>query len=165
MPADSRTGTREQPKPPRTATGPVKRLRLPAKLRNRELFLLIIAAAVVLVQLGALGHVDLTLVYLGAGLSALVLGMHIALRFVAPQADPFLLPIATVLTGIGIAEIYRIDIHYKDAGWDSAGVKQIVWSAIAIICALAVIIVIRNHRVLQRYTYLFGFAALILLLL
>src|ERR1700712_3252005 len=109
MPTDNRTAAREQAKNPRTATGPVKRLRLPQKLRNRELFLLVIAcainaAAVVLVQLGALGHVDL-----GAGLSALVIGMHIALRFVAPQADPFLLPIATLLTGIGIAEIYRID--------------------------------------------------------
>jgi len=152
------------------ATGPVKRLRLPAKLRNLELLLLLIAcginaAAVVLVQLGALGHVDLTLVYLGAGLSVLVIGMHIALRYVAPQADPFLLPIATVLTGIGIAEIYRIDIHFKDSGWDSAGVKQIVWAALAIACAIAVVMVIRNHRVLQRYTYIFGLAALVLLLL
>ncbi len=168
--ADSRTAARAQAKPVRNTTGPVKRLRLPAKLRNLELFLLVIAcainaSAVVLVQLGAEGHVDLTLVYLGAGLSALVVGMHIALRFVAPQADPFLLPIATVLTGIGIAEIYRIDIHYKDAGWDSAGVKQIVWSAIAIICAILVVVLIRNHRILQRYTYLFGFAALVLLLL
>ena len=138
---------RERPRT-RPATGPVKRLRLPAKLRNLELLLLLIAcginaAAVVLVQLGALGHVDLTLVYLGAGLSALVIGMHIALRFVAPQADPFLLPIATVLTGIGIAEIYRIDIHYKEAGWDSSGVKQIVWAAIAIACAIAVVMVMR----------------------
>ena len=94
-----------------------------------------------LVQLGAEGHVDLTLVYYGACLSALVIGMHIALRFVAPQADPFLLPIATVLTGIGIAEIYRIDIHYKVTGWESDGIKQIVWAAIAIVCAIAVIIV------------------------
>ena len=169
MPTDNRTAARQQGTP-RTATGPVKRLRLPAKLRNLELFLLVIAcainaAAIVLVQLGALGHVDLTLVYLGAGLSALVVGMHIALRFVAPQADPFLLPIATLLTGIGIAEIYRIDIHYKDSVWDSAGIKQIVWSAIAIICAILVVMLIRNHRILQRYTYLFGFAALVLLLL
>jgi cell division protein FtsW (lipid II flippase) len=170
MPADSRAPERAQARPVRTTTGPVKRLHLPAKLRNLELFLLVIAcginaAAIVLVQLGALGHVDLTLVYLGAGLSALVVGTHIALRFVAPQADPFLLPIATLLNGIGIAEIYRIDIHYGDSGWDSAGIKQIVWSAIAIVCAILVVVVIRNHRILQRYTYLFGFAALLLLLL
>ncbi|SEH62294.1 MULTISPECIES: FtsW/RodA/SpoVE family cell cycle protein [unclassified Leifsonia] len=170
MPADSRAPERAQARPARTTTGPVKRLHLPAKLRNLELFLLVIAcginaAAIVLVQLGALGHVDLTLVYLGAGLSALVVGTHIALRFVAPQADPFLLPIATLLNGIGIAEIYRIDIHYGDSGWDSAGIKQIVWSAIAIVCAILVVVIIRNHRILQRYTYLFGFAALLLLLL
>src|SRR3979490_1172108 len=162
MPANSNpTGIVESPRP---ATSPlsIKRLRMPAKLRNLELVLLVVAcainsAAVVLVQLGALGHVDLTLLYLGVGLSTLVFGMHIALRYVAPQADPFLLPIATVLNGLGIAEIYRIDIHSGDGGWNSAGVRQIVWSAIAIICALVVVIVIRNHRVLQRYTYIFGF--------
>ena len=157
---------------PRPATSPlsIKRLRLPAKLRNLELALLIVAcainsSAVLLVQLGALGHLDLTLVYLGAGLSTLVFGMHIAMRYVAPQADPFLLPIATVLNGLGIAMIYRIDIHYKDSGWASAGVRQIVWSSIAIICAIVVVLVIRNYRVLQRYTYISGFAALALLLL
>ncbi|MFI5061181.1 MAG: FtsW/RodA/SpoVE family cell cycle protein [Actinomycetales bacterium] len=143
---------------------------MPQKQRNIELALLIVACAinafaVVLVQLGALGHVDLTLLYLGLGLSVLVFGMHIVLRYVAPQADPFLLPIATVLNGIGIAEIYRISIHFKDVGWNSAGVRQIVWSAIAIICAIVVTLVIRNHRVLQRYTYIFGLAALVLLLL
>ena len=156
----------------RTLTGPllIRRIRIPAKLRNLELVLLIAACAinsiaVVLVQLGALGHVDLTLVYLGVGLSVLVIGMHVALRFVAPEADPFLLPIATVLNGLGIAEIYRIDIHYGSVGWESAGVRQIVWSAIAILCGIAVILVLRNHRVLERYTFISGFVALILLLL
>jgi cell division protein FtsW (lipid II flippase) len=167
MPSPSKVAVAQNPRP---ETGPVKRLRLPAKQRNLELLLLIAACAingvaVVLVQLGAIGHVDLTLLYLCAGLSVLVFGMHIALRYVAPQADPFLLPIGTVLNGLGIAEIYRIDIHYQDVGWNSAGVRQIVWSAIAIICAIVVIMVIRNHRVLQRYTYIFGFAALVLLLL
>ncbi|MFS0506757.1 hypothetical protein ACLWN1_16140, partial [Lactiplantibacillus plantarum] len=75
MPQNASVQERKQAGP---ATGPVKRLRLPAKLRNLELFLLLIAcginaAAVVLVQLGALGHLDLTLVYLGAGLAALVI--------------------------------------------------------------------------------------------
>ncbi|HEV7185274.1 MAG TPA: FtsW/RodA/SpoVE family cell cycle protein [Leifsonia sp.] len=167
MSSNSRSAIAPSPRP---ATGRVRRLRMPQKQRNIELALLIVACAinafaVVLVQLGALGHVDLTLLYLGLGLSVLVFGMHIVLRYVAPQADPFLLPIATVLNGIGIAEIYRISIHFKDVGWNSAGVRQIVWSAIAIICAIVVTLVIRNHRVLQRYTYIFGLAALVLLLL
>ena len=152
------------------ATAPVRRIRLPAKLRNLELVLLVIACAInavtiVLVQLGALGHLDTALILLGAGLSVLVLALHVVLRFVAPNADPLILPIATVLNGLGIAEIYRIDIHYAAGGWDSAGVRQIVWTAVAIACAIAVVLLIRNHRVLERYTYLFGAVGLILLLL
>ncbi|GAA1057950.1 cell division protein [Agromyces luteolus] len=152
------------------ATGSVRRIRMPQKLRNLELGLLIVACvinagAIVLVQLGALGRIDTQLVLLGAGLSVLVFGLHVAMRFVARDADPFLLPIATVLNGLGIAMIYRIDIAYGDAGWESAAVRQIVWSVIAIVAALATILLIRNHRTLFRYTYLSGLIAIVLLLL
>ncbi|BDZ54742.1 cell division protein FtsW [Agromyces marinus] len=155
---------------PPSATASVRRIRMPQKLRNLELGLLIVACvinagAIVLVQLGALGRVDTQLVLLGAGLSVLVIGLHIAMRFVARDADPFLLPIATVLNGIGIAEIYRIDIAFGDSGWESASVRQIVWSAIAIIAAIATILLLRNHRTLFRYTYLSGLVAIVLLLL
>jgi len=148
----------------------VRRLRLPQKLRNLELFLLVLAClinagAVVLVQLGALGRIDTTLVFLGASLSALVLTLHVVMRFVARDADPFILPIATLLNGIGIAMIYRIDIADGVEGWRSAAVRQTVWSALAIACAIAVILVIRNHRVLFRYTYIAGFVGVFLLLL
>ena len=54
--------------------------------------------------------------------------LHIALRFVARDADPFVLPIATVLNGLGIAMIYRIDIADGDSGWESASVRQIAWT-------------------------------------
>ena len=148
----------------------MRKLHLPQKLRNRELALLLFACAInsvaiLLVQLGATGAVDLDLIYLGAGLSALVLGLHVCLRYVAPQADPLLLPIATVLNGLGIAMIYRIDLARNAAGWQAASTRQILWSAIAILAAIAVILIIRNHRVLFRYTYLFGAFAFVLLLL
>ena len=151
-------------------TGAIKRLHLPQKLRNLELFLLLIAcamnaSAIVLVQLGALGHIDTQLVLLGAGLSALVLALHVVMRFTARDADPFILPIVTVLNGLGIAMIYRIDIANSEEGWASASVRQIVWSALAILCAIAVMLVIRNHRVLFRYTYIAGLVAVVLLLL
>ncbi|MEA9985407.1 FtsW/RodA/SpoVE family cell cycle protein [Subtercola sp. RTI3] len=156
---------------PATGLRPPRRIRVPEKLRNLELFLLLFscainAGAVVMVQLGALGSIDVgQLVLLGAGLSILVIGAHTALRFVAPNADPFILPIATLLNGIGIAEIYRIDIEMNQTGWDSTAVRQVVWSALAIAIALAVIVALRNHRVLQRYTYVFMVISGILLLL
>jgi cell division protein FtsW (lipid II flippase) len=146
------------------------RLRVPARLRNLELVLVlvscgIVAFAIVLVQLGALGHVDFTIVTLAAGLAVLVLAMHVALRIVAPQADPLILPIITLLNGIGIAEIYRIDIAYGVSGWNSAGIRQIVWTGMAIVIAIVVLVVVRNHRVLQRYRYIAMFTGIVLLLL
>ncbi len=146
------------------------RIHLPAKLRNLELVLLVFAcllngAAVVLVQLGALGEIQTEIIWMGGGLALLAIGMHVALRFVAPDADPFVLPIATLLNGLGIAEIYRLDIAAKNSGWEADGVRQIVWTAIAMSIAFAVILVIRNHRVLQRYRYIAMFTGIVLLLL
>ena len=146
------------------------KLRVPAKLRNLELVLLLFAcvingAAMALVQLGAQGSIDANVLLLGGGLAVLVLGMHIVLRFAASQADPFILPTATVLNGLGIAEIYRIDIANGATGWDSAGIRQIAWTGLALIIALAVILIIRNHRVLARYRYVAMFTGITLLLL
>lgn len=148
----------------------MRKLRIPQTERNRELALLVVAfavnvAMVLLVQLGATGEIETTLVSLTATLAALVFGLHICLRYAAPKADPLLLPIVTVLNGMGIAMIYRLDIAEGSTGWSAFSTRQIVWSAIAIIGAITVILVIRNHRILFRYTYLFGFAAFVLLLL
>ncbi len=161
------TGDKAAGTPPRG----IRRIRVPQKLRNLELFLVLFAcgisaAAVALVQLGALGNIDIaTMLTLGMGLSLLVLGMHVALRFVAPNADPFILPIATIVNGIGIAMIYRIDVSRGVTGWDSTAVRQVVWSGLAIALALGVILIVRNYRVLQRYTYVAMLLAGILLLL
>lgn len=146
------------------------RLRVPAKLRNLELVLLIFGIVIVLfaiglVQLGALGALFPHMLELGAALGVLVIALHIVLRFTAPQADPFIVPVAFVLNGIGIAEIYRIDIAKKFTGWEGAGARQIAWTGMAIVLAMAVLLIIRNHRVLQRYRYVAMFVGIVLLLL
>lgn len=143
---------------------------LPARLRNLELFLLIIAcalngAAIVLVQLGAIGEIQPEIIWLGGALAVLAIGVHIALRFTAPEADPFILPVATLLNGLGIAEIYRLDIAAESSGWSADGIRQIAWTGIAMVFALAVVIAIRNPRVLQRYRYIAMFSGIVLLLL
>jgi len=141
------------------------------RLRNVELALLLVAVAVaasaiLLVQLGALGHIDGHIVTLAAGLAALVLALHVVLRFVARDADPFILPIATALNGIGIAEIYRIDLSPTGVrqGWDD-GTSQIAWTALGIGAAIAVLFLVRNHRLLQRYTYIAMLVSIVLLVL
>ncbi|MDH2443601.1 FtsW/RodA/SpoVE family cell cycle protein [Amnibacterium sp. CER49] len=141
------------------------------RLRNIELGLLLVALAVgtgaiLLVQLGALGHPDPHVITLAAGLAVLVLAMHVVLRFTARDADPFILPITTALNGLGIAEIYRIDLTPNGVQnhWDD-GTRQILWTVLAVGAAIAVLLLVRNHRRLQRYTYIAMLAAIVLLLL
>ena len=146
------------------------KLRVPARLRNLELALAVFAlainvTAIALVQLGAVGHLEGTVLLLDGLLGVFVLGMHFTLRVVAPDADPLILPIATVLNGLGIAMIYRIDLANGDSGWASAGIRHIVWTAMAISIAIGVLLVVRNHRVLQRYRYVAMFTGIALLLL
>ncbi len=148
----------------------LRRIRVPQTQRNRELGLLLFAfainaAAVALVQLGALGEIDATFLIYCGGLTALVIALHIVLRLRARDADPFVLPIATLLTGLGIAMIYRIDIQRDVHGWDATSTRQLAWVAIALVLAIAVVLVMRNYRVLFRYTYVAGLAGVVLLLL
>ena len=116
-------------------------------------------------QLGALGALDVTFLFYCGVLTVLVIALHIVLRFQARDADPFVLPIATVLTGLGIAMIYRIDIAVELQAWDAYSTKQIAWAGIAIGGAFAVVLFLRNYRMLFRYTYVAGFVGVALLIL
>lgn len=154
-----------------TAT-PARRRERPQGLRNMELgFLLfayvIVLAALLQVQLGVTGKFDTRVLVLAGAVAALTLAMHMVLRFRAPKADPFLLPIATTINGIGIAMIYRLDL--ADSRTEelvlNSSMAQIIYTGLAVVIATVVLVFLRNHRLLQRYTYLFGLAALVLLLL
>lgn len=148
----------------------LKKIRMPQKQRNREFWLLLFAlvvagASLTLVQLGARGAIDPMILAIGGGLAVLAFALHVVLRVVASDADPFVLPIATVLTGLGIAMIYRIDIAGKLTGWAMFSNKQLAWAAISIAGAIALVIALRNYRVLYRFTYLSGLAGILLLVL
>src|SRR6188768_18676 len=167
-----RTGTGAAATPARsTLTDTIRlKLRVPAKLRNLELVLtvfsgLIVVAAIVLVQLGALGRLFPNMIILGAVLGVIAIAMNIVQRFVAPEADPFVVPVILLLNGIGIAEIYRIDLAKHLSGWESAGARQVAWTAMAMLLAIVVLVVIRNHRVLSRYRYVAMLIGIVLLLL
>jgi len=146
----------------------VLRVRMPQKLRNIELGLLIVALglsalALALVQWGALGKLDWSLLTYGAGLAGLTLGVHLALRLVARDADPFIVPIATMLNGLGITMIHRLDLAAGATGWGAAGVRQMAWTAVALVIAIVVLLVVRNYRALLRYRYSAMVAGIVLL--
>ena len=146
------------------------RLKIPTKLRNLEATLILFAmiitsAALALVDLGSTGHLNVSIIGLSLGLGAIVLAMHVAQRFVARDADPLILPIVTLLNGLGIAMIHRLDIANGLTGWQSQATRQMVWTAIATIVAIVVIVAVRNHRVLQRYRYVWMATGIVLLVM
>lgn len=146
------------------------RLKIPTKLRNLEATLIVFAmiitsSALALVDLGATGHLNVSIIGLSLGLGAIVLAMHVAQRFVARDADPLILPIVTLLNGLGIAMIHRLDIANGLTGWQSQATRQMVWTAIATVVAIGVIVTVRNHRVLQRYRYVWMATGIVLLIM
>jgi cell division protein FtsW (lipid II flippase) len=140
--------------------------------RGAELFLLVLALAVGIgayaaVGIGVQGEVPPDIIGYGAGLAALALAAHIVVRLVAPYADPVLLPVVTALNGLGLAVIHRLDLVYKDNPIKPQGLphKQLVWMTIGVVLFVATLMLLRDHRVLTRFTYTSGLGAIVLLLL
>ena len=141
----------------------------PQQLRTgrwSEAGLLVLAVAVgvagyFLVGLSIEGSPPPHLLPVGATLAAIGLVGHVVLRWRAPYADPVLLPLVLGLNGIGLAMIYRIDY----AIGESAGPRQLIWTALGAGLAIAILVVLRDHRMLRRFTYTSLVVSLVLLLL
>ncbi|MCC5479019.1 FtsW/RodA/SpoVE family cell cycle protein [Streptomyces barringtoniae] len=156
-----------------TTGTPVAAARTPAAVvrlpRRRGIELALIVLAVLLsvygycaVGLARTGTVPPGAVGYGAGLGVLALSAHLAVRVRAPYADPLFLPIGVLLNGLGLVLIYRLD---RETPHDRAAPAQLVWSTLGIGLFIAVVLVLRDHRVLQRYAYVCVAAALGLLAL
>ena len=88
----------------------------------------------------------------------LYLAAHVVARYTVPFADPYLLPIAGLLTAVGLTEIYRL--HPADA------FKQGIWIVVAVgLFALTLLLLRHDYRRIETYKYLFGITAIGLLLL
>jgi cell division protein FtsW (lipid II flippase) len=89
---------------------------------------------------------------------ALYLAAHMIARATVPNADPYLLPMAGLLTAIGLTEIYRLG--------PTDAFKQGLWIVIAVaLFAAALLGLRRDYRLLESYKYLFGLGAIVLLFL
>ncbi|MBD3010623.1 MULTISPECIES: FtsW/RodA/SpoVE family cell cycle protein [unclassified Streptomyces] len=150
----------------------------PPSRRNTELAMLVFA---VIIPVFAYANAGLALsdempsgmLSYGLGLGLLAGVGHLVVRKFAPYADPLLLPIATLLNGLGLVLIWRLDQsrrlaqRAKDAGmvFSPSAPNQLIYSALGVALFVGVLILLKDHRILQRYTYISMVAALILLIL
>jgi cell division protein FtsW (lipid II flippase) len=97
---------------------------------------------------------------------------HLVIRRVAPYADPLLLPIAVALNGLGLVMIHRLDLGLKQQAQQfgqqyngASAPTQVVWTAMGVALFVALMVLIRDHRLLQRYAYTLALVGVFLLVL
>jgi cell division protein FtsW (lipid II flippase) len=140
--------------------------------RGAELFLLVLALAVGIgayaaVGLGVEGAIPADMVGYGGWLAGLIIAAHITVRFVAPYADPVLLPLVAALNGLGLAVIHRLDLTYEALGEEqhTFARQQLTWMTLGVVLFIGALVLLRDHRVLQRLTYTAGLVGIGLLIL
>lgn len=133
-----------------------------ATRRNTEL-LLLCAGAIPVVLLYAM-YVANTQAALGFQTLAVPIGLfvafavaHVAIRFLAPGADPVILPITFVLSGIGIAFVTRL-------APDDA-IRQVLWLFVSVGAMVATLVAVKSLDDLARYKYTLGITGVALLVL
>ncbi|MFJ4874244.1 FtsW/RodA/SpoVE family cell cycle protein [Streptomyces sp. NPDC088745] len=136
--------------------------------RNTELFLLAFAVIIPVfayanVGLAKDGSLPAGMLGYGVGLSLLAGVTHLMMRKFAKYADPLMLPIATLLNGMGLVFIWRLD--QEPSLGKAMAPNQLMWSTVGVALFLAVLLFLKDHRVLQRYTYISMVVALVLLIL
>jgi len=153
------------------AAGPAR----PYTGRNFELALLglstvIVFAALILVQVAQSQSLTWDIAkYMGAYM--LLFGFaHLVVRRFAPYADPVILPLVATLNGLGLVIIHRLDLGTGQNGETASPIdrthdadQQVLWAVLGIIAFVAVLILIRDHRTLSRYSYILGLGGLIFL--
>jgi cell division protein FtsW (lipid II flippase) len=145
----------------------------PPKRRNTELALLGFAVVITLVaqcivDLTITGSLRAELVTFGGWFTALWAALHVVVRKFAPYADPLLLPAVALLTGLGLTMIHRLDLAAEqvDAATTRADAPvQLVWATLGAALFVAVLVVLRDHRMLSRFAYTLALVGLVLLAL
>lgn len=129
--------------------------------RNLELALLCIAAPLVILLFAmiALGEgSSLSWENLGVpvGIFIAFLIAHLAIRKLAPGADPALLPLSFALSGIGIAFVTRLA--------PDLAMRQVMWLFFGVVCMLLVLIFLKNLDRIANYKYTLMIVGFLLLL-
>lgn len=134
--------------------------------RRTEMSLLIMSAALIAVLLVNLelsqgNAITTEMLWVIGGFIGIFTIAHLALCVLAPKADQVMLPVTSVLNGLGLVMIYRLDLA-TGAGLVN---RQILWSLVGIALMIGVLVILPDYRVLTRYSYILGLVGLILLAL
>ncbi len=113
--------------------------------------------AYVIAGYGKRGQLPATFALYATIFAAGYAGATLVIRRSAPAADPALFPTAGVLVGLGFAMIFRLS--------GGLATEQATWIVVGLLAFAATLLVVRDHRMLDAYTYTIGLLGLVLLML
>jgi peptidoglycan glycosyltransferase len=121
------------------------------------LALIVTASVYVLVGLGSTASLPADLWPFLAVVGGLLMAGHLAVRILAPEADPTLLPLAALLNGLGYVFIARLD--------EDLAANQATWTMLGVAAFAVTLLITRDLDVLSRYRYTLAFVGLGLIVL
>lgn len=143
-------------------------MKINVQTRRKELLLLLITVSITIIGFVsvefAAGEPDnftvgTSMLRIPAMFAALLLLTHAALCILTPRADQLIFPTVAFLNGLGLVVIHRLDLSL---GRELAE-RQIIWTALGLIVCVATLVVLRDYRILTRFSYLLGALGLVLL--
>ncbi|MEV7612256.1 FtsW/RodA/SpoVE family cell cycle protein [Streptomyces sp. NPDC089799] len=140
-----------------------------ARRRTEALLLALVVGVTVLgyvnAGLGMNGEPPAGVARFAVSMALLSLVAHLGVRRFAACADPLILPLAMLLTGLGLVLLHRLDQAYIDRyGGEANAPGQLLWTVIGVAACVAAVALLRDHRYLQRFIYLTMTVALVLLI-
>jgi cell division protein FtsW (lipid II flippase) len=99
----------------------------------------------------------------GAYYAGTLFVLYLGVRLLLPHSDVLLLPIVTLLTGIGLVMIYRLT--YDVEGVKNLATTQAVWILVGSGAMFLIVLFFRNYHRLFDYKYLLAFVAVVLIAL
>ncbi|WP_229715868.1 FtsW/RodA/SpoVE family cell cycle protein [Mangrovihabitans endophyticus] len=134
--------------------------------------MVLVAVYAATVEANQLDTITTTFWVPAAILTTLFLGLHLVVRFRAPYADPILIPAVALINGLGVAFLRRLDIakalsakQPEPGVFAGTGGRQLAWTLASLILAAALLLVIKDHKIVSRYAYTLGLAGIILVMI
>nr|WP_203981145.1 FtsW/RodA/SpoVE family cell cycle protein [Planosporangium flavigriseum] len=96
---------------------------------------------------------------------------HLLFRWLAPHADPVLLPAVALINGFGVMFLRRLDVAADAQSGASISIfggqggRQLMWTLLAVTGAVVALAIVRDHRSLSRYAYTLGLAGIVLVMI
>ncbi|MEV4248112.1 FtsW/RodA/SpoVE family cell cycle protein [Streptosporangium canum] len=148
------------------STPSVEPVPLPAKRRLAQLAMLAFAVVIVMFAYANVGlaidkQIPSGMLTYGLSLGGFMLAAYLVLAKFAPWADPLILPLVTLVNGLGLVMIYRLE---QSKAFGASANTQLLWTAVGVVLFSVTLIVLRDHRALQRLTYTAGAVGLLLLI-